>query len=69
MIKQPSGITAAIALRAIIARINGVYDNPYLERFGILSTDTLQDVWEIAEAWEETGDDFIESDTLNTNNE
>jgi len=39
-------------LRAIIARINGEWDSPYLEVFGALSTDPLDDIKRIAE-WSE----------------
>lgn len=37
------------ALIAIIARINGEWDNVYLLGFGPLSTDTLADIQFIAE--------------------
>lgn len=42
-------------LKAIQARIDGVWDNPELVSFGPLSTDTLQDVKELVEvAFHET---------------
>lgn len=38
-------------LEAIIARIEGVWDNPALLEFGPLSTDTLADVMYIARSF------------------
>ena len=35
-------------LQAIIARITGVFDDPYLMEFGPLSTDVIDDVLAIA---------------------
>lgn len=39
-----------IAIKAAIARIDGVWDDPSLKAFGVLTTNTLQDVRRILEA-------------------
>ena len=36
------------ALKAIVARIDGVYDDPFLVAFGPLSVNRIQDIKEIA---------------------
>lgn len=41
---------AKAAIRAIVARINGEFDQSDLVEFGPLSTDTLADVLAIAQA-------------------
>jgi len=38
------------ALAAIVARINGPWDDPHLAEFGPLSADALEDVLRIAES-------------------
>lgn len=37
------------ALRAIVARINGVWDDPDLKAFGLIGDDTLSDCLAIAQ--------------------
>jgi hypothetical protein len=46
--ENPRRLTALRALRAIVARIDGVWDDKDLMVFGPLSTNTLDDVYEIA---------------------
>lgn len=45
----PPATNAERACDAIAARINGVWDNPYLVAYGELSTDTINDILEILE--------------------
>lgn len=46
--ENPRKLTALRALRAIVARIDGVWDDKDLMAFGPLSTNTLDDIYEIA---------------------
>jgi malonyl CoA-acyl carrier protein transacylase len=43
-------MTSEQAIKAIIARIQGVYDEPNLVSFGPLSTNRLQDILDIAKS-------------------
>ncbi len=51
-------MTASEAFEAIIARINGVWDNPALLKFGPLATDPMEDIVGIARS----GLDYIASE-------
>ena len=53
------------ALYAILARINGEWDNPHLVSFGPMLTDTLMDVKRLAQAGLDLEEWIMEQRTQN----